>query len=270
LECFICEKDKTMKNIITILLNVILVQAIAQTPTITNLSPTSGPIGTTVTITGTNFSTTVSNNTIWFGGVKATVTSATATSLVVIVPAGATHAPIRVLVNGKIGESQIAFNVTFTNGGITSTSMATKVDFNSGNKPTSISLGDIDGDGKLDMAVTNYNSNSVSVYRNTITSGGISSSSFATKLDFVTGVTPSNIAIGDIDGDLKLDMAVTNDSSNTISLFKNTSTIGSISFASKIDYVTSNKPSGISIGDLDKDGKLDIAVTNYNSNTVSV
>ena len=95
-----------MKKIINILIaNFIFASILFAQPTIINLSPVSGPIGTTVTITGTNFSPTIVNNIVWFGGVKAIVTSSTATSLTTTVPVGATHSPIRVLVNGLIAES---------------------------------------------------------------------------------------------------------------------------------------------------------------------
>jgi len=62
----------------------------AQVPTITSISPRSGAIGSTVTITGTNFSATPSNNIVYFGSVRATVSSATTTQLRVTVPLGAT------------------------------------------------------------------------------------------------------------------------------------------------------------------------------------
>jgi hypothetical protein len=69
----------------------------AQKPTITNFSPTSGVVGTTVTITGTNFNATTSQNVVFFGASKATVTAASTTSLTVTVPTGATFQPITVL-----------------------------------------------------------------------------------------------------------------------------------------------------------------------------
>ena len=94
-----------MKKIILPLLNLIALQIFAQT--ITNLSPTSGAIGANVSITGTNFDTTRANNTVWFGALKAKVTAATSSELKVTVPFGATHAPIRVLVNGKIAVNSL-------------------------------------------------------------------------------------------------------------------------------------------------------------------
>ena len=77
----------------------------AQAPSITSFSPVSGPVGTTVTITGINFSTTASNNIVFFGAVKATVSAASAASLTVKVPAGATYKPITVTVNQLTGYS---------------------------------------------------------------------------------------------------------------------------------------------------------------------
>ena len=75
------------------------------TPRITSFSPTSAAVGDTVTITGSGFSTTAANNIVYFGGVRATVSSATPTQLVVTVPSGAKDEPITVTANGKTGES---------------------------------------------------------------------------------------------------------------------------------------------------------------------
>ena len=198
----------TKKNTICFLVLFSYQLLYSQVPTITNLSPTSGAVGTAVTITGTNFSSTIVNNIVWFGGVKATVTSATATSLTATVPVGATHSPIRVLVNGLIAESSKPFSITFNGGDISATSLSAKLDFATGSTPRGIALSDLDGDGKIDMAVTNstVTSNSISVYRNISSSGTITSGSFSTKVDFATGTTPWGIALGDIDGDGKTAM----------------------------------------------------------------
>ncbi|MBS1667039.1 MAG: IPT/TIG domain-containing protein [Bacteroidetes bacterium] len=65
-------------------------------PTITSISPSSGNVGTSVTIMGTNFQLVASDNTVKFNGVAATVTSATASSLVVAAPAGGTSGAVTV------------------------------------------------------------------------------------------------------------------------------------------------------------------------------
>ncbi len=149
-----------------------------------------------------------------------------------------------------------------------SISFASKIDFTTGSDPISVSIGDIDGDGKLDLAIANHSSNSISVLRNTSNSGIIN---FAAKVDFTTGSSPYSLCIGDLDGDGKPDLSIANSNSNTVSLLRNTSSIGSISFASKIDFTTGAYPTSVSIGDIDGDGKPDLAVVNYNStNTVSL
>ena len=61
-------------------------------------SPAQGSIGQTVVIQGQNFSTTPSANTVKFNGTLATVTAATANSLTVTVPTGATTGLISVTV----------------------------------------------------------------------------------------------------------------------------------------------------------------------------
>jgi len=243
----------------------------AQTPTISSFSPLNGAAGATVTITGTNFNTTAANNIVFFGATRATVNTASATSLTVAVPTGATHAAITVLNTGTglAAYSQVFFLPTFTpnKGSIATSDIDAKVDFTTGSNPYSVAIGDIDGDGKPDLAIANYNSSTVSVLRNTGSSGSIG---FATKVDFTTGSSPYSVAIGDIDGDGKPDLAVANYDSNTVSVLRNTGSSGSIGFATKVDFTTGSAPFSVAIGDIDGDGKPDLAVANYSSNTVSV
>lgn len=81
-------------------------------PTISSFSPGSGAVGATVTITGTNFSTTPANNTVLFNTTTATVSAATATQLTATVPAGATTGKIKVTVAGNTATSTNNFTVT--------------------------------------------------------------------------------------------------------------------------------------------------------------
>ncbi len=84
-------------------------------PNIASLSPTTGPAGTSVTITGSNFGASQGTSTVKFNGTTATPTSWTATSIVVPVPAGATSGSVVVTVGG-VASNAVTFAVIPTPG----------------------------------------------------------------------------------------------------------------------------------------------------------
>lgn len=288
-------------------------------PKISGFSPSSGPIGTSVTITGSGFSTIASENIVYFGATRATVKTATVSLLTLTVPAGATYQPITVLTNGLMAYSTKPFVVTFdgppgfdsnsfvhndflagstdevligdldgdgkadlvggyllgskifvlrNNSVLGSIDFASKTEIGSFGIVTSVSIGDLDADGRLDIVVVDsaYDGR-VSVLRNISSTGSIV---FAPKVDFVTGKNPNEISIGDIDVDGKADLIVLNSIGNTVSVLRNTSVSGSISFASKANFPSGKHPNSIAVGDLDGDGKVDLALTNFDSNTISI
>jgi len=247
---------------------------LSSVPTIASFSPTTGPVGTSITITGTNFNTTPANNIVYFGATKATVTVATTIQLTVTVPAGATYAPITVLntAAGLLAYSNGNFTPTFSppKGSITTADFIPKVDFAAGSTPNWVATGDLNNDGKADLAVVNLASSTVSVYTNASSSGTIS---YNPKIDLSTGGTndPIAVAIGDLDGDGKPDLAVVSNISNTLSIFRNTSANGgAVTFDSRADFSTGANPHSVAVGDLDGDGKAEVAVANYGPSTVSV
>jgi YD repeat-containing protein len=78
---------------------------------IVTFDPIAGHVGASVTINGTGFSTTPSQNAVTLNGSAATVTSATSTQMVVTVPTGATTGPIRVTAPGGSATSSSNFTV---------------------------------------------------------------------------------------------------------------------------------------------------------------
>lgn len=82
----------------------------------------------------------------------------------VTVPTGTTYMPIMVLFNGLLAYSSTPFIVTYRrNVGIDANFFAGKVDSPAGSYPSSVSIGDLDGDGKIDLALVNSSNNTVSV-----------------------------------------------------------------------------------------------------------
>ncbi|WP_159075856.1 BspA family leucine-rich repeat surface protein [Muricauda brasiliensis] len=82
------------------------------TPTINDFTPKTGPVGTEVTITGTNFSTTKADNVVKFGSTTATVNTASTTQLKIAVPTGAITGKISVTVDGETVTSTDNFTVS--------------------------------------------------------------------------------------------------------------------------------------------------------------
>src|SRR5206468_36264 len=150
-------------------------------------------------------------------------------------------------------------------------SFAPKQDFATGTNPFSVTAGDVNLDGRLDLAVANLNSSTVSVLLNT-TAPGAAIPSFAPKQDFATGTDPLSVTAGAARRAAELDLAVANLNSSTVSVLLNTTAPGAAtpSFAAKQDFATSVNPVSVTMGDLNGDGKLDLAVANDGSNTVSV
>ncbi|MFN4972417.1 MAG: FG-GAP-like repeat-containing protein, partial [Bacteroidota bacterium] len=248
----------------------IFITAQASGQTITSFSPLSAAVGTSVTIAGSGFNTTATNNIVFFGATRATVTSASSTSLTVTVPSGATHAPITVLNTSTslMAYSTAFFFPTFTpnKDTIATTDIAPRVDYIAGGLPRAIAISDFDGDGKPDLAVANistsqaYTPDTVSVFRNTTSSGNIT---FAPKLNFVTAGNNRSLTIADIDGDGKPDIISLLANDAKISVLRNTSTPGNITFAPAIHFNLTNltgTATSIAVGELNGDGKPEVVV----------
>src|SRR5436190_2201906 len=96
-----------------------------------------------------------------------------------------------------------------------------------------------------------------------------SAPSFDRARSYRTGGVPLSLAIGDLNGDGKLDLLIANGyPSNTVTVLLNR---GDGSFQPKRSYRTAANPDWVAIGDLNGDGKPDLAVANsYDPGSVSV
>ena len=116
-----------------------------------SFTSTSGPVGTNVTITGTGFSATAGQNVVFSGATQAPVTAASATSLTVTVPLGATYQYpfVTNLASALTTYAARPFGVTLSGAG----AFNPRGDVGTGANPYSVRTGD--GDGKPDLAVAN-------------------------------------------------------------------------------------------------------------------
>ena len=127
--------------------------------------------------------------------------------------------------------------------------------------PSSVALGDVNGDGTLDLVVASFTSGTVSVLM------GTRDGTFTSPQTLATGNAPFSVALGDVNGDGKLDLAVTNIGDNTVTVLLGN---GDGTFGAQQTFATGHGPFSLALGDVNGDGTLDLAVTNESSNTVSV
>ena len=102
---------RILKLIVAINLVLLFAVVAHAAPSITSLSPTSGMVGTSVTIVGTNFGATQGTSTVTFNGTTATAASWSASSIAVVVPSGATTGNVIVNVGG-VNSNGVSFAVT--------------------------------------------------------------------------------------------------------------------------------------------------------------
>src|SRR5689334_7732304 len=94
-------------------------------------------------------------------------------------------------------------------------SFAARVDLVIESISPGLAVGDMDRDGKPDLVLTNWESNTVDVFRNTSNQGSIS---FAEKRSFITDSGPVAVAVGDLDGDGMLELVATIPDNSAVSI----------------------------------------------------
>ena len=149
-----------------------------------------------------------------------------------------------VVTRKNVDDIQILVNT----GGTFSLGATTAVD---GLLPRAIFAADLDGNGFKDVVTSNRDSNNVSVFLNT-------SGVFAAAVTYAVGGEPRGLTLGDFNGDQLHDIAVACHDDRRVDVLPN---IGGGAFGtlSSLSVGPNVRPDGVTAGDFDRDGDMDIA-----------
>ncbi|CAF4135376.1 unnamed protein product [Adineta steineri] len=141
-----------------------------------------------------------------------------------------------------------------------------KYSTNNNSFPLSLVIGDFDNDTQLDIAVANYQSESVGIFF------GYGNGLFIDQMIFFSvtyNFNPYAIASGDFNGDNRLDIAVVNYDYNYVDIVL---TYRNYTFLSQNTYSTDNgsNPTSIAVVDFNNDKQLDIVVANYGTDNIGI
>jgi len=249
-------------------------------PEIFTVTPLSAAPGQSVHIGGRLFSDVAEENVVHFGATRAEVMTASSNLLSVVLPAGATPEPVTLILNGAWAASPLSFQPTFEGvPGLSESSFAPRQTLNSV-FPHVVVIADLDGDGLSDLAASSYGSGGIYVFHNTDASGGLEAGTFAAPFFIPTGANAYSVLASDVNADGLLDLVVVNRPSDTmsgatdtVSVLRNVSTPGSLSpasFAPKVDVQPGRTPIEAAVGDLDQDGRPELLVACFGSQTLAV
>lgn len=126
-----------------------------------------------------------------------------------------------------------------------------------GRTPLDVAVGDLSGSGRMDIAVAAAGGSSVLVFSQTATG------TFSAPVAYAVGGEPQALTVADLDGNGRADLAVAT-AANTVAVLLQT---GAGTFASAASYATGVQPVAIRAADLNGDGKLDLLTANYGAAT---
>ena len=138
-----------------------------------------------------------------------------------------------------------------------------------GTAPSGVAAGDFNGDGKVDLSVANSGNPAAGDDGNASILLGNGDGTFQAAVNFAAGKNPSSLAVGDFNGDNRLDLAVINGDGGVGKvgvLLGN----GDGTFQAPVDYAIGNGPGMVAVGDFNGDHRPDLVVENVLDATVSV
>ena len=138
--------------------------------------------------------------------------------------------------------------------------LANQQTFTVGAGPYSIATSDLNGDGKLDLAIANLNGSTVSVLL------GNGNGTFAAQSAIAVGAKPRSVRISDINRDGRPDLVIANSSGTILSVLLGN---GNATYQLPKTFTCGMRPYSVVTADINGDGVPDLISANFTSNSIS-
>lgn len=133
--------------------------------------------------------------------------------------------------------------------------------------PYGIATADLNGDGILDLVVTDGGTNTSGPETQVAVLLGKGDGTFGPAACYTAGEGVLSVAIGDLNGDGKPDLAVGNFWGGSISILLGN---GDGTFQPSVRYSSGQHPMSVGMADVNRDGNLDVLVSDHGVDTLSV